>query len=683
MAIALLLAGCGQEKEPVAVTGVTLSQTSLTMTEGDTQTLSATVQPSNADNRFVSWSSSNASVASVQDGLVTAHQAGSATITVKTADGGKTATCSVTVTAKVVAVAGVSLDKTSLELTEGDEATLTAIVTPDNASNKNVTWTSSNPEVATVENGKVTAIKVGTTTITVKTEDGGKTATCEVTVREMVYPVESVSLDKTSLELTEGDEATLTATIAPDNASNKNVTWTSSNPEVAKVENGKITAVKAGTATITVKTEDGGKTATCEVTVKEMVYPVESVSLDKTSLELTEGDEATLTATIAPDNASNKNVTWTSSNPEVATVEDGKVIAVKAGMTTITATTEDGGKTATCEVTVVCDPINNPIVFADEVMKEMCVNAFDTNGDGELSYKEASEVTSISKMTLTDKSFKSFNEFQYFSSVRSTPNSYFEDCLLMESIILPKETTSMGWNLFGGCKKLAAIDIPEGVKVIWYQTFEGCSRLSRVTIPQSVTEIRGKAFHGCSSLVSIDIPKGVKSIEYGVFWGCSSLININLPENLLLIEESLFQDCSSLENIHLPNSVNTIEGDAFNGCTSLRTIDLPSKIIKIPYRCFRGCVNLDTIMIPDKVAEIGSQAFSGCTHLSSIYLKSVIPPLLILDWLGKGEHFDGNASDRKIYVPYESLEAYKTAEGWSEYADAIVGYDFENDKVEE
>ena len=352
LAIALLLAGCGQEKEPVAVTGVTLSQTSLTMTEGDTQTLSATVQPSNADNKSVSWSSSNASVASVQDGLVTAHQAGSATITVKTADGGKTATCSVTVTAKVVAVAGVSLDKTSLELTEGDEATLFATVTPDNASNKNVTWTSSNPEVATVENGKVTAVKAGTATITVKTEDGDKTAACKVTVKEKVYPVESVSLDKTSLELTEGDEATLTATVTPDNASNKNVTWTSSNPEVATVDNGKVTAVKSGTATITVMTEDGGKTATCEVTVKEMVYPVESVSLDKTLLELTEGDEATLTATIAPDNASNKNVTWTSSNTEVATVENGKVTAVKAGTATITVKTEDGGKTATCEVTV-------------------------------------------------------------------------------------------------------------------------------------------------------------------------------------------------------------------------------------------------------------------------------------------------------------------------------------------
>ena len=130
-----------------------------------------------------------------------------------------------------------------------------------------MTWTSSDSNVAAVANGKVTAVKAGTATITVKTEDGNKTATCTVTVKAKTYPVESVTLDKTSVELTEGEETTLTATINPSNATNKNVTWTSSDSNVATVANGKVTAVKAGTATITVKTEDGNKTATCTVTV--------------------------------------------------------------------------------------------------------------------------------------------------------------------------------------------------------------------------------------------------------------------------------------------------------------------------------------------------------------------------------------------------------------------------------
>ena len=263
----------------------------------------------------------------------------------------------------VIAVAGVTLGKTSLELTEGDEITLTVTINPANATNKNVTWNSSDSSVASVSDGRVTAVKAGTATITVTTEDGGKIATCEVkvnakTVEPEVVAVTGVTLDKTSVELTEGDETTLTATVNPDNATNKNVTWKSSDSSVAEVVDGKVTAVKAGSATITVTTEDGGKTATCEVkvnakTVEPEVVAVTGVTLDKTSVELTEGDETTLTATVNPDNATNKNVTWKSSDSSVATVVDGKVTAVKAGTATITVTTEDGGKTATCEVKVV------------------------------------------------------------------------------------------------------------------------------------------------------------------------------------------------------------------------------------------------------------------------------------------------------------------------------------------
>ena len=121
-----------------------------------------------------------------------------------------------------------------------------------------------------MDNGKVKALKAGTATITVKTEDGNKTATCEITVNAKVYPVESISLDKAWCEMTEGDEFTLIATVNPENATNKNITWSSSNTAVATVDNGKVKALKAGTATITVKTEDGNKTATCEITVREV-----------------------------------------------------------------------------------------------------------------------------------------------------------------------------------------------------------------------------------------------------------------------------------------------------------------------------------------------------------------------------------------------------------------------------
>lgn len=171
-------------------------------------------------------------------------------------------------TPTTVAVSSVSLSKTSITLTEGDKETLTATVLPNNATDKTVEWSSSYTSVASVSNGTVTAIKAGTTTITVKTKDGGKTATCAVTVNAKVIPVSDVTLNKTELTLTEGESETLTATVKPDNATDKTLSWSSSDATVASVDdNGKVTAIKAGTATITVKTKDGEKTATCKVTV--------------------------------------------------------------------------------------------------------------------------------------------------------------------------------------------------------------------------------------------------------------------------------------------------------------------------------------------------------------------------------------------------------------------------------
>ena len=351
---AFTVASCVRPAAEIAVTGVTVSQPSLSLEEGETATISYTVQPKDATTPDVSFSSSDTSVATVSNtGIVTAVAPGTATITVKTKDGGFTATVTITVKAKAVAVTGISLDKTELTLKSGEKATLTATVTPANATDKSVTWTSSDPPVAAIDNGEILAGKPGTATITVKTKDGGKTATCKVTVESGDVAVTGVSLDKTELTLKSGGKATLTATVTPEDATDKTVTWTTSDAAVVAVDKGEVLAGKPGKATITVKTNDGGKTATCSITVEAATVAVTGVSLDKTELSLTEGGSATLKATVTPEDATDKTVSWKSSDSAVATVdESGKVTAVKAGSATITVTTKDGSKTATCKVTV-------------------------------------------------------------------------------------------------------------------------------------------------------------------------------------------------------------------------------------------------------------------------------------------------------------------------------------------
>lgn len=169
-----------------------------------------------------------------------------------------------------VEVTGVSVSPKSLKLTTGDTSTLSALVSPNNATNKAVTWSSDNTSVVTVSNtGKVTAVGVGNASVTATTQDGEFTDACNISVAAKVIAVTGVTLDKTTFTLNEGDDATLVATVAPSNATNKDVTWESSDGSVATVNaSGKVVAVSAGNATITVKTVDGEKTATCNITVK-------------------------------------------------------------------------------------------------------------------------------------------------------------------------------------------------------------------------------------------------------------------------------------------------------------------------------------------------------------------------------------------------------------------------------
>lgn len=255
-----------------------------------------------------------------------------------------------------VKVTGITLNQTSLSLESGSTQQLAATVSPSNAANKSVLWSSSNPSVATISStGLVTCIGAGTATITCSAADGsGVTATCSVTVTEATVLISSITLNTTNVELSVGDTHQLTVTILPSNATNTYVTCSSNDPSVATVSSsGLITAVAAGTATITCSATDGsGVTATCAVTVS--VVPVSSIKLSYGLIDVYPDDSTQVTATVSPTNATNKAVTWSSSDTSVATVSStGYVTTVGVGSATITCSATDGsGVTASCAVKV-------------------------------------------------------------------------------------------------------------------------------------------------------------------------------------------------------------------------------------------------------------------------------------------------------------------------------------------
>ncbi|QTQ17622.1 glycosyl hydrolase family 95 catalytic domain-containing protein [Bifidobacterium bifidum] len=342
----------------VPVTGVTVTGAN-TATAGDTVTLTATVAPADATDKSVTWSTSDAAVATVNaNGVVTTKKAGKVTITA-TSNGDKTkfGSIEITVSAATVPVTSVTVAGDAAMTVDGEQ-TLTATVAPANATDKTVTWKSSDATVATVDaNGKVVAKKAGEVTITATA--GGVSGTLKITVSDKaptVIPVRSVTVTGKQ-ELVEGASTTLTATVAPADATDKTVTWKSSDESVATVDkDGVVTAKKAGTVTITATA--GGVSGTLDITVT--AKPVETVPV--TSVEVTVeagttvsvGKTLQATATVKPGNATNKKVTWKSSDESIATVDaNGVITAKKAGKVVITATSTDGtDKSGSVEITV-------------------------------------------------------------------------------------------------------------------------------------------------------------------------------------------------------------------------------------------------------------------------------------------------------------------------------------------
>ena len=369
---ATITASCEEFSDSVTITvnapltSITLNTQETSIKKGDTADLDVIYTPEDtSDDKTVIWTSSNNEIATVdENGVVTAVADGTATITATV--GSLTAECIVHV--REVPLEGIDLDKTAITMNKGEksEALKVSYNPEDTTDDKTVTWSSENEDVATVENGVVTAVGAGTTTITATV--GEFTAECEVTV---VSPLESITLtaDRTTDNLEVGDTVNLTVGYNPEDTTDKRaVTWSSSDEDVATVdENGVVTAVAGGTATITAtSTVNENITATCDIKVLKHTT---GISLNPSEIELVKGETSDpLAVTFDPaDTDDSKELTWTSSDDTVATVdENGAVTAVGRGTAMIRATLNANESVyAECEVTVSV-PLESITLTADK-----------------------------------------------------------------------------------------------------------------------------------------------------------------------------------------------------------------------------------------------------------------------------------------------------------------------------
>jgi len=314
-----------------------------------------------------------------------------------------------------------------------------------------------------------------------------------------------------------------------------------------------------------------------------------------------------------------------------ATANDGYVFALWTRNGTRISTNTEYTFYVSGEMDLVAHfvPSDN-ITFADANAKSVCVDHWDTNGDGELSYAEAAAVASLGEVFRNNSSITSFDELQYFIGLTSIGYRAFYNCTGLTSIEIPNSVTSISERSFSYCSGLSSIEIPNSVTSISNAAFSYCYGLEQIivdagnstydsrencnaiiksstnelmsgckntVIPNSVTSIGGYAFDGCNGLISIEIPNSVTSIGGWAFYGCAGLTSIEIPNSVTSIGTSAFYDCSGLTSIEIPNSVTSIGGGAYRGCSGLTSIAIPHSVISIGSLAFAACTGLEQIIV--------------------------------------------------------------------------------------
>ena len=496
---------------PVYVESVEISDVEY-MLCGRPQRLQVSVFPEDATYREVTWNSSNNDIATVIDGMVYPKQCGEVEVTATAIDNHHKA-ASRKFLIKPVLTEQIEMNQPTAEITKYESLQLSTIFSPEDVTYKDVIWESSNENVAIVHDGLVYAKKPGKSTITATVTDGTElSTTCEVTVHgydyqatmsaeefsahsqstesvisvplnlETNFPVtnmqfdvrlpEGVSLNQVKCGDIVSDNHSMTFSKLKGNiyrvlcSSNKNVPFVARSGVVAVLSMKVEAGMKSGTQEINIEQaflSDIDIPSTLfkmqDISIKMNVFTIaEGISLDKEVCSIDVGGTIQLIATIYPENATIKDVVWSSNDESIATVEDGFITAHAEGVATITASTTDGSLlSASCEVKVFDPAIT--IVFEDEKVKELCVANWDNNHNGELSYAEASAVKSIGTIFQKQKEIVSFDELQYFTGLQILEHNAFQGCSNLNVITIPANVMYIDGGVFRDCRSLKVLSI--------------------------------------------------------------------------------------------------------------------------------------------------------------------------------------------------------------------------------
>lgn len=709
-------------KEDTPATGITLNYSDASIIAGHTLSLTATISPVYAVNKDVTWNTSNNTVATVdENGVVTALSAGHAVITATAASNPrKTAQVNITVTEPIIA-SNITLDEESITI--GDNATfqLTATITPDNTTDKTVTWSTSNDAVATVDdNGLVRGVAPGEAVITASTNDGsGVTAQAHVTVIEHVY-VSSVTLNTTSASIDKYNSIQLTVTVAPDNATNKAVNWSTSDDNIATVSNdGLVTGVNAGTVIITASAADGSDvTAQATITVKAgLNYTFyDNKTAHVSQYQSCEGD------VVIPATVNYNNQTYKVTEIERKAFNDcHRMYSLTVGEN-VTSIGDDAfygciGLTTlvwnavNCQYNHMEQHIDEPYALPDFAWFKYCPLSSITIGAnvksipaclgynqqnltsivipegvtqiGDYAFAQCSNLTTLEYNAIS----VNYNHYLDFNGCNlDSEFAWFKGCELT-SLKIGDKVQAIPGALAVGQKLLTSVEIPNSVTRIGDSAFKGCTGLTSVVFPEGLSYLSG--FNSCTGLTSVTLPANLSELGSYAFANCTGITSITLPEGLVILGEGCLEN-TKITSIRIPASVSGVLLNALpqglqtlvyaarnadsmyemagmlDPCTNLSSLTIEEGVESLPEAFATNKTLITELVLPSTLKEMGTNTFVGC-NLSFVKCNAVIPPAVKQSYY---TYYNGCFDNYEIplYIPLGAKKDYESSEEWSKFS---------------